>query len=125
MDNCKYVFDQLGPNKVTHPIEIDVAFVEGRSEMPQNGRSWSKQLPQDFHGSSCDTRKNNPNPSASKSFQPSLLTSIMLWKMPSISLLPEKRIVEELLKFKQTLIKTATHFEAKKLKTLGDRKSVV
>ena len=135
MESVKYIFDSLGPNKVTHPYETNI-FEEGRQhdfsksenlgkkEKPMSKPSPPSQPlsshPQLPPKSLPNTSLSSTSPSSSSCPQTakSLLHALMLLKHPYMSLLNASRINEEHYKFKNEVLNSVEHFDARLSKKL-------
>jgi len=118
MEGCKFIFEQLGENRVTHPIEANL-FEEGawleidREESPkQPSVSAPKSQPVPVHVPM-------PSPDPPKRTT-SFLEALMFWRHPEISLLASPRQQEELKKFKTDLVKAVAV-----TKTKVDKEAVI
>jgi hypothetical protein len=100
------IFDALGPNKVTHPIDICEQYEEGYiTPVAVMKFPASQARPQPLSQSR--------QPKLQLQLQLGLLSNIMVWKTPSLTLLPPDRIAEETTKFKNELIKAASQIDSK------------
>ncbi len=106
MDSCKFIFEQLGENRVTHPIETN-EFEEGYWLTVPKVEKQIKQ-PNQSH---TKTQKNAMKSIRSRNL--SFLESIMMWRYPNISLLSEQRQKEEFAKFKTDLVKSVAVTKSK------------
>lgn len=129
METCKSIFEKLGPNKVTHPYTIHKEYEEGFFESSKAVdrnifpliSNIAERIKRASTGSSsssasCTDCTEQLQTSQLPLLYNSPLESLMLWKIPSISLLPKERRLEELKRFKDDLLKSIQCFDLKKLK---------
>jgi len=98
MEPFMFIFENLGENKVTHPIETN-EFEEGFLTQPQ-------AAPLSAAPPAAPIPNKAPPSKSSSHYQPSFLKTMMLWRNPEISVLSDSRVEEELQKFKTELIKS-------------------
>jgi len=108
--------EKLGPNKVTHPFENNGPFFEGYEPSISSVKatpSPANATPSSVNASVNATpspAKATPSPakatpSPAKATPSTLMSTLMLWRLPETTLLSEIRQNEELRKFKDDLCK--------------------
>lgn len=129
MESLSFIFEKLGPNKVTHPIEAN-EYEEGYMKVQSSSQPIASPPPPPPATPSCLPVLPQPAPVAPQKDTvpeqvPKLFCNLLIFRDPSMSLLSSVRIMQETDKLKEKLITAINSFDSKLCKKLDIQKENV